>query len=461
MENKQSQPSKQPKKQTIRTVLIVVVSAVAVYGIWMALASEDSNKNASTNNINRVNINSTVNENANAANTNANVEVNLNTNTVLDENININDNLNTNSTVDVALADQNTNLTANTNTNGNDNIDTSDWETFTNMELGFSFKYPSSFGSVASGEISDGETGKKFGGSFTMGAIELTFGGASSDYYYPNEEADFLHTCGYTKIDSGYLMLLSKSDWPDAPPDQTKPVILLNEIQAINTEGILVKADFADGEDTGAIFNLNHDVITGMAFRNRNFNTLPLDQFKALLSTFRMIEIEEPILEEPEEEEPFVLEDIDTSEWNLYENDLRKFTIKYPSDWEAVEYQDYTVGFRPECCTFYEFDPEIPYDNAFPAHIGYSTDFKSLQTVLANVPEGFYSSYELGNVTGYGNYEDYDDIEQVYAPVPGNRTVFIQGQYYVHTNDENTLTKNDFRNIYLTMLGTFEITGGL
>ncbi|MBU1951299.1 hypothetical protein KJ733_00100 [Patescibacteria group bacterium] len=441
---------KQPAKEVGKKNGLIILSAsglIILSGfLWFTIATENEDSGFDIvvkGNVNRVNeyTDVVINENVNAA-----------TNNNSNETVNSNANSSTNTNVAV---DDDTNIETNTNASILTAEDMNDWEIYENKQLGFSFKYPSKFGGFNDG-IGDGDTGKAFSGSFIMGEYQLDFGGASFDYYRFNEEADFLHTSGYTQVNSDYFMLLSKPSWPEDPPDQLKQVALLDTIQAVNTEGILVEASFADGKETGAIFNLDNKQITGIAFRNRSLSTIPLEEFKAILATFEIIEIEEPV----------AFHGIDTSGWKTYKkkpigNEPYQFTIKYPDDWEEVEYQDETVGFKPKCCIF-GYGPESDiYEVIYPVQIFYAGE-GPLQDIVDASGSGVYYPYQLKESIGYGNYEDYDDIEQIYASVSDDQTVFIQGQYYAYTDDEVfDLTKDDFRNIYLTMLGTFEVTDGI
>jgi len=111
MNNQQFQPNQKPN-QTIWIIAVVIVLAVAAYGIWTAMSGSNANNNTNTN--------IAVNQNANL-NTNTNSAANTNTST------NENDNINTNSSV----------------------IDTSDWKTYTNTKYNFSIKYPNSWGKIS------------------------------------------------------------------------------------------------------------------------------------------------------------------------------------------------------------------------------------------------------------------------------------------------------------------------
>ena len=104
MNNQQFQPNQKPN-QTIWIIAVVIVLAVAAYGIWTAMSGSNANNNTNTN--------IAVNQNANL-NTNTNSAANTNTST----NENANDN--TNSSV----------------------IDTSEWKTYTNEGYEYSVKYP-------------------------------------------------------------------------------------------------------------------------------------------------------------------------------------------------------------------------------------------------------------------------------------------------------------------------------
>lgn len=109
MDNQPNQPqSTKPSNKTLWAVLIIVILAVAGYGIY-AYVSGNTNNNQNTNLV---------------ANTNATTNVNTisNTNTV------------TNTA---------TNLNANTTTNTN--IDTSEWKTYENNTYDYSIKYPNNW----------------------------------------------------------------------------------------------------------------------------------------------------------------------------------------------------------------------------------------------------------------------------------------------------------------------------
>lgn len=111
MENQPNQPQKGGNK-ALWIVLVIVILAVAGYGIYALISSNANNTNNAntTNNANQaVNTNNAVNTNS-AANTNGNV---------------------------------NSATNANTNSATNTNVDTSGWKTYTNSEYGYTMKYPS------------------------------------------------------------------------------------------------------------------------------------------------------------------------------------------------------------------------------------------------------------------------------------------------------------------------------
>ena len=82
----------------------------------------------------------------------------------------------------------NTNTTVSNNTETNTNVmadinsnsDISEWETYENEELGFSFQYPTEFGDLIFNK-SNGTTGQKISGTFSK-SDALIFGGVSLDY---------------------------------------------------------------------------------------------------------------------------------------------------------------------------------------------------------------------------------------------------------------------------------------
>ncbi len=329
------------------------------------------------------------------------------------------------------------------------NVDTSSWLIYTNEEYGYSFEYPQNY------QV------KELVNVDVEGYVNLSNNDASMSLYVMDGPLDPMHIQGiYGERTADEITTVSVSLQTGYQYREGDAGCGGDNVQTSLTNGMILKIQFTECMDTTNILYSNialrNQILSTFVFFDSsvdvnsmlNSNTNSNTSSNTNSSNTNESESTGDKSSEPEDE------DINDSSWSVYENDLRKFRIQYPGGWEAVEYQDYTVGFQPEGCSYYE---TYPSDTAYPIHISYSTDHKSIQSILKNHPTDYYDKYELGNVTGYGIYEDYDDIEQVYAPVPASRTVFIQGQYYVETEDDCTMDKEYFRNTYLSMLETFEV----
>ena len=136
-------PKNTPRKgnPTMWVILIIVV-LIAVAAILYFGDFFNTNTNSNTNTV--TNTNTETNTNV-AVNTNTTTNQNTNTTSNTNSETNTNSGTNTNSSPNANNAD-NTNGSTNTNSVNNTNapIDTSDWKTYTNVQYGYSIRYPES-----------------------------------------------------------------------------------------------------------------------------------------------------------------------------------------------------------------------------------------------------------------------------------------------------------------------------
>lgn len=169
--------------------------------------------------------------------------------------------------------------------------DTSDWKTFNNQELGFSFKYPKELGEMefkitdtTSGPKSVLFSGKEFKGRF-RGAINddkyFRVSGVTKNFS-KGTEGGFGVFAGYY-VEEGKYYFNSLDQFADR-----KDEIVPTEILQINGKEVLLTERTAVYGDVfhqkGAYINLNNQIdFPGLAVENKD---LTPEQFEKILATF-------------------------------------------------------------------------------------------------------------------------------------------------------------------------------
>lgn len=206
----------------------------------------------------------------------------------------------------------NTNSAANHNTNS-----TADpfagWNSYTNSDLGFGFRYPKEFG-VVSFVIANGESGKKFNGTFSNTTL-LDFGGIN-DSFSEGRGGYFLDTQGYVKDGSTYYYKFVNTRRVDIRVEK--------EIAGVKMTSVLVKGSDENSpsnpgnQAVGAVMNLpSNGQFAGLAIRTLDTKVIPQTTFEEILSTFTFTD---PI-----------------ADWKTYSSATYGYAVRYPTDWSATE----------------------------------------------------------------------------------------------------------------------------
>ena len=164
---------------------------------------------------------------------------------------------------------------------------------YTNDELGFGFSYPASFGEVNLGTES-GATGTRMLGKFTA-TDKIVFGGISADYVPAGTSSipAVTDTRGFAVKRKVYYVL-----GPDGAEYEVKPAqtIALADGEAIlvdkNSFVISPDAEGAPvdiGGNAAVYLNLNDAKYPGIAFIDTDFGVLPLQNFIAMVKSFKII----------------------------------------------------------------------------------------------------------------------------------------------------------------------------
>ncbi len=207
-------------------------------------------------------------------------------------------NANTNST---SATNGNTNTAVNTNTSANSNVNattdaTKDWKTYTNEELGFSFRYPKTLGNF---EFSAGsaDTGKSYSGFFSalpqgVAGKVVGIGGTTYDYTY-GAGGGFLKYSGFVKEGTNFYMTTNGQKGERISP--SKVLAIDNNTTIVVTRDSFPKAEpyspanynnFGNtGTGFGAIMNLKKS-LPGLQFLVTDPSLISRDVFEQILSTF-------------------------------------------------------------------------------------------------------------------------------------------------------------------------------
>jgi len=164
------------------------------------------------------------------------------------------------------------------------------WKTFENKDLGFSFRYPASYGDFQI-SINNGETGKKFTGNFqnnmyfSIGGITADFSAGRSGYFldfvkYLNEDGKYYHLMA---LDTKWLVEPTKT----LTADGQKILIVKGDdyVTERNEEGPVINP----GSNGGALINIpGSGEFKGVAVWNSDINILPQNDFEEILMTFML-----------------------------------------------------------------------------------------------------------------------------------------------------------------------------
>jgi len=224
-------------------------------------------------------------------------------------------------------------------------VETLDWQTYRNEELGFAFRYPKEWGEVESSlrkenslelrELYGSVEGEFFEGSFTNNTHVL-FGGPSDDYFNSVPRGGGpLDQPGYIERNGKYYSTV----FPDALIEATR----LED--AVNTKVLVVRAldDEYLGPHISTRVNLSGDKYEGTTFHLSLFD-VGEELYEELIAEF--IEFVKTIE---------LIGGDDTSNWQTYRNSALNFEIKYPDSLINIEedavfkMKDHVTLFFPGC----------------------------------------------------------------------------------------------------------------
>lgn len=172
--------------------------------------------------------------------------------------------------------------------------ETADWKTYENKTLGFSFKYPSEYGTFNL-IVSNSETGKSFRGGFpkfsetwasnkffSLGGITQDFSQGRSGYFL-----DFVR---YAKESGKYYHLMAQNKKYEFSPIK---VMTVDGQEVLIVDGNSYPSDmasemgFGPGDNGGALINLpGNGEFTGLAIWNADSKKVSQAEFEKIISTF-------------------------------------------------------------------------------------------------------------------------------------------------------------------------------
>lgn len=163
------------------------------------------------------------------------------------------------------------------------------WKTYENKELGFSFRYPASYGDFQV-SINNGATGRKFTGLFQDNKY-FSIGGLTADFS-AGQSGDFLDFGKYLNEGGKYyhLMVLDKK-WLLEPikilTASGQKILIVNGnsyVEERNEDGPTINP----GSNGGALINIpGSGEFKGVAVWNSDVNDLPQSSFEEILMTFK------------------------------------------------------------------------------------------------------------------------------------------------------------------------------
>jgi len=166
---------------------------------------------------------------------------------------------------------------------------------FVDEELGLAFTYPALFGEIVitKTEIA---SGTKYLCTFTDND-KLIFGGVSTRFELPRSQATatlaVIDTLGFSKKWRGYYWL--------GPGEREHEINPVEVIKLDGGEALLVDRNSFEidseedelpvdiGENVAVVFNLDNKDFPGLAFLNQDFGMLPLESYKEMISTIKII----------------------------------------------------------------------------------------------------------------------------------------------------------------------------
>lgn len=173
--------------------------------------------------------------------------------------------------------------------------ETADWKTYENKALGFSFKYPSEYGTFSL-FVANNEEGKSFRGGFpkfseTWASNKfISLGGITQDFSQ-GRSGYFLDFVGYTKESGAYYHLMAQNKKYEFSP---KKIMTVDGQEVLIVDGNSYPDDkasemgFGPGDNGGALINLpGNGEFAGLAIWNSDIKKVSQAEFEKIVSTFR------------------------------------------------------------------------------------------------------------------------------------------------------------------------------
>jgi len=168
--------------------------------------------------------------------------------------------------------------------------ETANWQAYENKEVGFSFKYPASYGDFQI-SINNGETGKKFTGNFQNNKY-FSIGGITADFT-AGRSGYFLDFVKYLYEGSKYyhLMALDKK-WLVEPVKMmsvdNQKILIVSGNSYVEERNNIEGPTINPGLNGGALINIpGRGEFKGVAVWNSDVNALPQSNFEEILTTFK------------------------------------------------------------------------------------------------------------------------------------------------------------------------------
>ena len=166
-----------------------------------------------------------------------------------------------------------------------------DWLTYSNPELGITFRYPTKLGKIDFSSYA-GDTGRAFSASSEN--YIFRFGGLTKDFSVGREGNEF-GVSGFSKEGKDYYVLSTKDSVKSKLPYRCKEFV--KEINTVNTVGIILRGLNPPEEDGyypcpgtkyGAVFNLKSAVYSGIIFWVYDDTKLSQQEFEGILRTLEI-----------------------------------------------------------------------------------------------------------------------------------------------------------------------------
>lgn len=206
-------------------------------------------------------------------------------------------------------------------------IDTLIWRTYIDNDFGISFQYPPELGEVV---LLQGPSGRVLGFSQNDNVI---FGVYVKSTVANGRGGSILDFTGYEIVDGEYYYTSYIKDHREViyPVEiieiEGGAILIINNDSLTESQGYYLSEDC---DETAALLNLDNKNYPGIVFINdcvyevigdyyeKTSNPLPLEQFKAILSTFKFIEKEPPT--------------------TLWKPSIDIFVIDVPNEWEVQQF---------------------------------------------------------------------------------------------------------------------------